>query len=104
MCNLLEFLLGGNPTQPDSKTKLPSARLMPGGAALAFEFNRYKNAAGLTCTVEYSSNLTGSWTTAVDGVNGVTIVTTPVDSNFDHMTVTIPTSEAKLFARLRVAR
>ena len=52
--------------------------------------------------VEYTSDLTGSWTTAVNGQNGITIVTSSVDANTEHITVTIPYSGAKLFARLRL--
>lgn len=100
--NRLEFFLGGNPTKADNNIQ-PVTRYVSanGSQALVFEFNRNKVAAATAFTVEYTTDLTGTWTTAVDGQNGITIATTVLDANTDHITLTIPYSGAKLFAKLR---
>lgn len=101
--NKLEFFLGGDPTMADPGI-LPAGSYLAagsGGPALVFEFDRNTAAAGVSYTVEYSSDLT-SWTTAVHGVDGITLVIVPVDANTDHITATIPSTGAKLFARLRL--
>lgn len=101
--NNMEFFLTGNPTKVD-KGILPVASYLSvnGIQALVFEFNRNKAAAAMAFTVEYTSNPSGSWTAAAHGQNGITIVTTPVDANSDHITVTIPYNGSKLFARVRL--
>lgn len=101
--NLMEFVLGGDPTAPN-RGILPIATLTTSGGhpALVYSYNLSTAAASVVTTaVEYSPDLV-TWTTAVDGQNGVTIVTTPVDANTNHVTVTIPTTTAKVFARLHL--
>jgi pectin methylesterase-like acyl-CoA thioesterase len=101
--NAIEFFLGGDPKSGNVAAILPTAtRIGSGPTSLVFEFKRSKSAADLPWTVEYATQLDGAWTTAVQGSNGVTISTTPVDASFDRIAVTIPTSEARLFARLRL--
>jgi hypothetical protein len=103
MNNKQEFFLGGNPTKSDNAQILPfvTKSTVNGSTVLVFEFNRRKAAAGIPFTVEYSTNLS-NWTTAVNGQNNVTIVTTPLDANTDHITVTVPSSSVRAFLRLRL--
>jgi hypothetical protein len=70
---------------------------------LVFRFNVAKAAAGVAWSVETSSTLGGTWATAVQGVDQVTISQAPLDATRDQVTVTIPTTESKIFGRLRVA-
>lgn len=94
--NKMEFFLGGNPRSADNGI-LPVTTTIPG--ALVFEFNRNSAASAVAYTVEYTTDLSGVWTTAVHGQNGITIMT---NANTGHITVTIPNNGAKLFARLRL--
>jgi hypothetical protein len=104
IANRLEFFLGGDPTMADTGILPVSSykSAADGGPALVFEFNRDTEADGVSYTVEYTTDLAGAWTTAVNGVNGITIVTTAIDANNDHITATIPSASSKLFARLRL--
>ena len=103
LANRIEFLLGGNPTSGDSRAILPVAsRSTSGPAALVFRFNVAKAAADVAWSVETSSSLAGTWTTAVHGVGQVTITQTALDAARDQITVTVPTTEPKIFGRLRV--
>ena len=104
IANRLEFFLGGDPTAADPDI-LPTLAFVPassGGPAIAFQFLRAKSASGLGYNVEYTADLAGSWTTAVHGANGITIVATPVDAETDRITATFPATSPKLFARLRL--
>lgn len=101
--NLLEYVLGGDPTTA-SRSNLPTSSMttVSGQPALVFSYNVKTAAAAVVgVSVEYSSDLV-NWTTASDGQNGITISTTVVDANTNHVVVTIPTSSAKLFARLHL--
>ncbi|MEA3186247.1 MAG: hypothetical protein QOD99_77 [Chthoniobacter sp.] len=100
MNNKLEFLLGGNPTHADDDSILPVSHYLTGATpALVFEFNANIQAS---YTVEYSTDLK-TWTTAVNGQNGVTVTSNHLDPNRDHVTVTIPApASPKVFARLRL--
>lgn len=103
LSNAVEFLLGGNPTQPDLDPA-PSAHaaLDFEGPKLLFDFMQKRAAlAALSWTVEYSSDLS-RWTDAVDGRDGVTILLTPLDPETDQVTITIPLRDSQAFARLRV--
>ena len=104
IANLLEFFLGGDPTEADAEILPAVAYQAPanGGPAIVFDFYRNTAAAGAAYVVEYSTDLNGTWTTAIHGTNGISIVTVPVDGNFDHITVTIPSAGPRLFARLRL--
>lgn len=98
--NALEFLLGGNPTVRDEGI-LPMSHhaILEENPVLVFEYDRKKAASSVTETIEWSPDMT-VWTAAVHGENGVTITAEPVNAATDHVTVTIPASESKLFARL----
>ncbi len=102
--NKTEFFLGGNPKKADNDAILPVASYSSsnGNQTLVFEFNRNKSASGVSYTVEYTYDLKGTWTTAANGANGVTVETTSVDANFDHIKVTIPITQNKAFARLKL--
>ena len=102
--NRLEFFLGGNPKVRDAASKLPTAAKSTSGPnALVFTFRRNKTADAVVWSVESNSDLGGVWNTAVNGVNGVTIhtITDPGNGDLDLLTVTIPTTQPRLFARLR---
>lgn len=104
--NGIEFVIGGDPSGPnsDSNASLPTVTL--DGTYLNFVYRRTDASASSNPLVQHGSNLTG-WTTAQNGVNGVIIT---ADDNFfgastDRVTVRIPRSLAsgsKLFARLKV--
>jgi hypothetical protein len=54
--------------------------------------------------IETSPSLTGTWTPAVHGVGGVVISTSTLDGQTEHVTATIPSTETKLFVRLKASR
>lgn len=97
--NTLEFFLGMNPTASGEPAKLPTA-IYQGG--LVFEIHRLKQASDIPFLVEYTNDLNGTWTPAQDGVDDVMITTESLDANYDRIVVTIPTSEPKTFARLKL--
>jgi autotransporter-associated beta strand protein len=106
--NGIEFVIGGDPSGPNSGSSslLPTATV--DATSLTFVFRRTDDSASFTPRVRYGSSLSvGGWTTAQNGVNGVVITE---ENNFynastDRVTVIIPRSLAggpKLFARLEV--
>lgn len=103
LSNLVEFVLGGNPTVSDAAI-LPTVTYASssGTPTLVYSFYSVKNLGSVTWTVEYSVDLT-TWNTAVNGTNGVTITTTPYDTGYNLNTVTIPdsTGTGRTFTRLR---
>jgi hypothetical protein len=103
--NLLEFVLGGNPVSPDQNL-LKDATATPTGAgqSLVFSYDRKAAANGITQVIETSTTLTGTWTPAVHGVNGVVITTSTLDPGTHRVTATIPSTEPMLFVRLRASR
>ena len=103
--NLLEFVLGGNPTLAGTAI-LPTitSTLIAGGRNLVFSYRRKLAAAGIGQGVEYATSLSAAWTPAVHGQNGVVIATTPVDANTQQVTVTIPVVGGRAFARLKASR
>jgi autotransporter-associated beta strand protein len=103
IANGLEFVLGGEPSPGNANWNsldlLPTAQAQ--GDDLVFTYSRSNAAAYLNPAVEFSNSLTGSWTTAVHGLNATIEVTdgSPSDTVF----VTIPKNGAPtLFARLKV--
>jgi len=102
----VEYVLGGNPVRKDSADLAPTANSV--GSGLEFTFRRTDLANGdpdITILVEYGSDLLG-WTTAEEGVNGVSIVATDefYGEEIDRVVVTVPAaleSGGKIFARLR---
>jgi len=103
--NGMEFVLGGepNPANPGSNSRAVLPTLVKSGGNIVFAFSRADAAAYLNPVVEFSTTLTGSWTTASDPANATIVVTPGTPS--DTVTVTIPVSaNAKTFARLKVAK
>ena len=103
--NLLEYLLGGNPTLPNSGL-LPTITKAPGSSNVVFTYKRKIAAEGLTQVIEHATSLSSTWTPAEDGENGVTIVTAPVpgDATAEQVTVTIPSTSTSRFVRLKASR
>lgn len=104
--NGIEFVIGGDPSGPNSDSNALLPTVTVDAANLTFTFRRTDDSATFNPYVEYGSNFTG-WTTAQGGVGGVVITE---DNNFygsntDRVKVIIPRSLAtgeKLFARLRI--
>lgn len=104
--NGIEFVLGGDPSGPnsDSNALLPTVTL--DGTYMNFVYRRTDASASSNPFVEYGSAL-GGWTAAQNGINGVIITVDEsfYDSTTDRVTVRIPRSlgvAGKLFARLHV--
>ena len=98
--NLLEFVLGGNPTVSNTSI-LPTATRDSSGN-LVFSFYATNNLGDVSYVVEYTNDLTVAYTTATDGTNGVTITSTAYTTASNLVTVTLPASlGSPLFARLR---
>ena len=105
----IEWVVGGDPTLNDAASVTPTFNNTTDPNNFLFTYRRRDTAAtdpNTTIVVEYGSNLTG-WTTAQNGVNGVSIdATTDLGGGFRQVTVAIPrvlAASGKLFARLRVA-
>jgi hypothetical protein len=103
--NLLEYLLGGNPTLPSSGL-LPAVTKAPGSNNLVFTYKRKIAAVGVSQVIEHSANLSNTWSTADHGQNGVAIATAavPGDATTEQVTVTIPSTSASRFVRLKASR
>lgn len=96
--NGIEFLIGGNPAASGDGPLLPVVMNTPD--SVQFIYFRDPQAASYNSVVQYSSNL-AAWTDAVDGVNGVSVVT---DSS-GVVTVSVPRALAvssRLFLRLKL--
>lgn len=108
LSNLIEFIVGGqpNPANPNASSSalVPTQEII--GSNLVFTYRRADlstTEAGLVITAEFGTNLS-AWTTAVNGVGGVTITETPdgFGSGIDKVEVSIPMgTETELFARLK---
>lgn len=104
--NLVELLVGGNPTDADPEliptlTKSPIA----GGQNLVFKYYRSTLSTGIvTGIVQHNTTLEPAWVTAVNGVGGVTITSAPSDDDEELVTVTIPSTTTKRFVRLNASR
>ncbi|QTN31523.1 hypothetical protein HZ994_04005 [Akkermansiaceae bacterium] len=103
--NLLEFVLGGSPTDSNPNL-LKNATTTPAatGRNLVFFYDRKSAASSVNVVLETSPSLTGIWTAAIHGVNGVVISTSTLDGSTQRVTATIPSEETKLFVRLRATR
>jgi autotransporter-associated beta strand protein len=109
IANGLEWVLGGDPLVSDHSALLSATGSSTSGLTLSF--NREETSIGnAILVVQWSSGLGGTWTdvpvTQAGGsyANGV-VVTVNEATTPDHVTVTIPASNAangKLFARLHV--
>jgi hypothetical protein len=101
--NGIEFVIGGDPSGPDSNSNSLLPVVAMDGEYLNFTFRRTDDAAGYNPFVEYSSDL-AEWSIAEAGENGV-LIEEDVGSEVVIVTVRIPRALAtgsKLFARLRV--
>jgi autotransporter-associated beta strand protein len=105
----LEYVLASDPTDAsDDLTVAPTSTYT--GTALEFDYRRSDVAnddPSTTIEVEYNSDLATSWTTAEDGVAGVSITVNDdfYGAGIDQVVVSLPESlapESKLFARLKV--
>jgi autotransporter-associated beta strand protein len=109
--NLIEFVIGGqpNPANPNADSSSLAPTVSTDASSLIFTFRRTELALsqpGIVIAAEYGSNLS-DWATAIDGVDGVTMVTTEdhYGEGIDRIVVTIPkalATGAKMFARLNV--
>lgn len=101
--NSVEFVIGGNPASVSNTALLPTLVVNP--TNFVFTYRLSDLSAYLNPTVQYGSSLTG-WTTAQNGVNGVTIgAPTALETGIKQVVVTIPKTLAvgsRLFARLNV--
>ncbi|MDP3851842.1 MAG: autotransporter-associated beta strand repeat-containing protein, partial [Luteolibacter sp.] len=113
IANGIEFVIGNLPNQTKVEN-LPTIGLVtnpagvPAGDYLKFSYRRSTASvdAGVTSGAQYDTDLVGPWTTATDGVAGVTILTVANGAIPGHdVEVYIPRSLAvsgKLFGRLSV--
>lgn len=102
--NLIEFLLGGDPTVADNSL-LPVAQSATTnqGLVLVYQYDvQIAASAAVSSWVEYSGDL-ATWIPAVDGQNGVTISITSLNAETERITVVIPVSHPPLFARLKAS-
>lgn len=113
--NGIEFVIGGEPSA-SSSALLPTLALVnadPDGDLtfsnyLLFTFRRSDSAAELNPVCQYNTGLTGSWTDADGGVNGIFVAETNngFGTGIDEVKVYLPRSLSaggKLFVRLAVA-
>ena len=70
--NGVEFVVGGNPKVPTDADKAPS--VTRDGESVSFVFRRTDASTELAPAAQFSTNQFGGWTTAVNGVGGVTVV------------------------------
>ncbi len=104
--NGIEFVIGGNPSAPNSDSNSLLQPPVVDANNLTFVFRRTIASAAFNPFVEYSSDL-AFWQKAQAGVDGVTVTEEPAfySTNVDRVTVTIPRSLAtgsEFFARLQV--
>jgi len=104
--NGIEFVIGGDPSGPDSNSNALLPTITTDATYLNFTFRRTDESAPYDPVVEYGSALTG-WTEAEAGVNGVVINETNdgFGAGIDSIEVKIPRTlavDARLFARLKV--
>lgn len=99
--NALEYLLGGDPTVIDDSI-LPTVTqtTLNGSAAILFSFKARTDVGNLTWSVQYNSDLSTTWTTAVNNVDGVTISTSTYATGINQVDVTLPATDTKRFVRL----
>ncbi len=104
----LEYVLGIDPTDASDDLAVAPISTM-NGTMLEFDFRRTdvaRDDSSTTIVAEYSLDLSG-WTTAEDGVDGVTIAVTNdfYGVGIDRVVVSLPDTLAtddKIFARLKV--
>jgi len=106
IANGIEFVIGGDPSGPNSDSHGLLPTITKNATHLVLTYRRTDASASTAPFVQYDSPL-NSWTTAQDGVNGVSVVIANnfYDGTTDKVTVSIPVTLAegnKLFARLNV--
>ncbi|MFD0892879.1 autotransporter-associated beta strand repeat-containing protein [Luteolibacter ambystomatis] len=102
--NLLEYVLGGNPTLMDGTAIAPTTQ--QSGSNLLFIYSR-SDASELdtTQTVQYGSDLTGWTDVPIGATSGGMVMIAENDVAADTVQVTIPTTgNPKLFVRLKVTK
>lgn len=101
--NAVEFVVGGHPKTGTDSARVPTLSA-PAGGFVDFVFPRTDTSAYLTSRAEYDADLQGTWTPAVNGINGVTVTVDndAIAAGVDRVTVRIPLSGSSLFVRLRV--
>lgn len=113
LTNLIEFVIGGNPATGNDSGLLPTIEVVTTdlGAGstdyIKFTYRSAGAAAYLTPIMQYDADLVGTWTTAVDGVAGVSVVTTGdfYAAGIDRVVCYVPKSlsvDGKLFGRISV--
>ncbi len=100
--NLLEFVLGGNPSLPDSGI-LPVG-IPPSEGDWFFEYDRNKQSTpGVTQIVQYTTDFVGWTDIAIPETSGGSVTVTP-GTNADRVSVAIPVAGTSGFARLKVSQ
>ncbi|MEO8613763.1 MAG: hypothetical protein ABI600_01370 [Luteolibacter sp.] len=111
IANGVEFVIGGEPNPSNSGSN--STDLLPvitlDETYLRVIYRRNDAALYLAPGIEYDADLGGLWTTALQGVNGVSIsiMNDGFGDNIDHVEVLIPRAnevDGKLFAHLKVSQ
>jgi hypothetical protein len=97
--NLLEYALGGNPTNGFVDGHIPSFGMR--GNAMEYRFMHRVDDSSLTYQLETNSDLVfGTWTNTGYTVEG----TADQEGLFREVTNSIPTADTKMFMRLKVER
>lgn len=99
--NLLEFTLGGVPMLPGRGILPVLTEATDGTWTFEYERSDLSQAPSTTQVVEYGSELT-NWTAVTIPPTTSGIVTITPGSPSDHVKVTLPSSQTKLFVRLKV--
>jgi autotransporter-associated beta strand protein len=104
--NAIEWVIGGDPSGPDSNSSALLPVITRDSTNLVFVFRRTDASfANLAPTVNYGTNFTTDWVTAEHGVNGVSIVeeNDGFGTGVDKITVSIPVAdETRFFTQLQV--
>jgi len=102
LSNLLEYVLGGSPIA-NQDTAVPT--VSQDATDMIFTYNRSDISTDtgndVTIVAEYAADLSGSWTTAVNGTAGVSI-TENLAADPDVVTVKVPLAGTEQFIRLNV--
>lgn len=98
LSNALEFILGGHPTTPDAASVLPT---VVDESGWRFRFLRHLDTSSVFQLTIDGANDLENWHPLVNGVEGVTIVTTPFNATHEQVEVRLPDlSEMHWFLRL----
>ncbi|MDB6077648.1 MAG: hypothetical protein JWO82_1395, partial [Akkermansiaceae bacterium] len=96
--NVLEFILGGDPTVSNSSI-LPVAGYDSTTSLFSYTFFIVDDLGSVTWTCQYSTDLT-TWTDAVSGTGNVTITEGTTADGYIPITITIPATGERMFLRL----